>query len=240
MMFNEKLKELRKKKGLTQEDLASELNVTRQAITKWESGDGAPDIDNLRNIALFFHVSVDYLIDNKTEQIVDLKNKFNLVEIFLFIFGICLGFVAKSFEFGFVMCLLLPGITVCVENIVLSKKYEKENDTLSLKELQEKNLPTDMFGRILNTNKEAKGKRIKQYLMNATLDISVIELFTIIATIFGEDELSTVGLNLVKNATMNSILNFIISFLLGVVVFFIIEYIISEIKIRKYNKTSKK
>ena len=45
---------------------------------------------------------------------------------------------------------------------------------------------------------------------------------------------------LVKNATMNSILNFIISFLLGVVVFFIIEYIISEIKIRKYNKTSKK
>ena len=240
MMFNEKLKELRKKKGLTQEDLASELNVSRQAITKWESGDGAPDIDNLRNIALFFHVSVDYLIDNKTEQIVDLKNKFNLVEIFLFIFGICLGFVAKSFEFGFVMCLLLPGITVCVENIVLSKKYEKENDTLSLKELQEKNLPTDMFGRILNTNKEAKGKRIKQYLMNATLDISVIELFTIIATIFGEDELSTVGLNLVKNATMNSILNFIISFLLGVVVFFIIEYIISEIQIRKYNKTSKK
>jgi len=240
MMFNEKLKDLRKKKGLTQEDLASELNVSRQAITKWESGDGAPDIDNLRNIALFFHVSVDYLIDNKTEQIVDLKNKFNLVEIFLFIFGICLGFVAKSFEFGFVMCLLLPGITVCVENIVLSKKYEKENDTLSLKELQEKNLPTDMFGRILNTNKEAKGKRIKQYLMNATLDISVIELFTIIATIFGEDELSTVGLNLVKNSTMNSILNFIISFLLGVVVFFIIEYIISEIKIRKYNKTSKK
>ena len=240
MMFNEKLKELRKKKGLTQEDLASELNVSRQAITKWESGDGAPDIDNLRNIALFFHVSVDYLIDNKTEQIVDLKNKFNLVEIFLFIFGICLGFVAKSFEFGFVMCLLLPGITVCVENIVLSKKYEKENDTLSLKELQEKNLPTDMFGRILNTIKEAKGKRIKQYLMNATLDISVIELFTIIATIFGEDELSTVGLNLVKKATMNSILNFIISFLLGVVVFFIIEYIISEIKIRKYNKTSKK
>ena len=240
MMFNEKLKELRKKKGLTQEDLASELNVSRQAITKWESGDGAPDIDNLRNIALFFHVSVDYLIDNKTEQIVDLKNKFNLVEIFLFIFGICLGFVAKSFEFGFVMCLLLPGITVCVENIVLSKKYEKENDTLSLKELQEKNLPTDMFGRILNTNKEAKGKRIKQYLMNATLDISVIELFTIIATIFGEDELSTVGLNLVKNATMNSILNFIISFLLGVVVFFIIEYIISEIKIKKYNETSKK
>lgn len=239
MMFSEKLRELRKKKGLTQENLANELNVSRQAITKWESGDGAPDIDNLKNIALFFHVSVDYLINNKTEQIVDLKNKFNIAEIFLFVFGICLGFVAKSFEFGFIMCILLPGITMGIENIVLSKKYEKENDTLSLKELQEKNLPTDLFGRILNTNKEAKGKRIKQYLKNATLDVSVIQLFTVVATIFGEDELSTMGLNLVNNATMNAILNFAISFLIGVVVFFIIEYTVSETKIRKYNKTRK-
>ena len=216
MMFSEKLKELRKKKGLTQEDLASELNVSRQAITKWESGDGAPDIDNLKNIALFFHVSVDYLIDNKTEQIIDLKNKFNLVEILLFIFGICLGFVAKNFEFGFVMSLL------------------------SQKELQEKNLPTDMFGRILNTNKEAKGKRIKQYLTNAMLDISILELFTVIGTIFDEDELSTVGLDLVSHTTVNNLLNFGISFLIGFVVFFVLDYIISETKINKYNKTRKK
>ncbi len=239
-MFCEKLKELRKKKGLTQEDLASELNVSRQAITKWESGGGAPDIDNLRNIALFFHVSVDYLIDNKTEQIIDMKNKFNLVEIFLFIFGICLGIVAKSFEFGFVMCLLLPGITVCIENIVLSKKYEKENAFLSQKELQEKNLPTDFFGRILNTNKEAKGKRIKQYVINSILDISVLELFTVIGTIFGEDELSILGINLVKNSTVNSLLNFCISFLIGFVVFFILDYVISETKIYKYNKIKRK
>jgi len=45
-MFSEKIKELRKKKGLTQEDLANALNVSRQAITKWESGDGRPDIEN--------------------------------------------------------------------------------------------------------------------------------------------------------------------------------------------------
>ena len=240
MILNVKLKDLRKKKGLTQEELASELNVSRQAITKWEIGEGSPDIDNLRNITLFFHVSVDYLIDNKTEQIIDIKNKFQIAEIFLFIFGICLGFVAKNFEFGFVMCLLLPGITICIENIFLSKKYEKENDILSLKELQEKNLPTDMFGRILNTNKDAKGKRIKNYLMNAIFDISVIELFTVIGTIFGENELSSVGLNLVNNTTINNLLNFVISFIIGIIVFFVIEYIISELKVRKYNKISSK
>jgi len=240
MRLNEKIKELRKKKGLTQEELANELNVSRQAITKWESGEGVPDVENLRNIALFFHVSVDYLIDNKSEQIIDLKSKFQLAEIFLFAFGICLGFVAKNFEFGFVMCLLLPGITVCVENLVLSKKYEKENDMLSLKELQEKNLPTDIFGKILDTDKKSKMKRIKQYLMNATLDISVIELFTVVATVFAKDELPTVGLTLVNNTVINNFLNFIISFLIGVVVFFVIEYVISEMKVKRYNKTNKK
>ena len=96
-----------------------------------------------------------------------------------------------------------------------------------------------MFGRILNTNKAAKGKRIKNYLMNAILDISVIELFTVIGTIFGEDELSTVGLNLVNNTTINNLLNFAISFIIGIIVFFAIEYIISEMKIRKYNKTNR-
>ena len=49
-MLSEKIKELRKKKGLTQEDLANALNVSRQAITKWESGDGSPDIENLKNM----------------------------------------------------------------------------------------------------------------------------------------------------------------------------------------------
>ena len=49
MLFNEKLKLLRKENNLTQEDLSEKLNVSRQAITKWESGDGIPDIDNLKH-----------------------------------------------------------------------------------------------------------------------------------------------------------------------------------------------
>lgn len=239
MKLNEKIKELRKKKGLTQEQLASELNVSRQAITKWESGEGSPDIENLKNIALFFHVSVDYLIGNKTEVIFDIKHKFQIAEVFLFVFGICLGFVSKSFEFGFIICFLLPGITICIENIVLSKKYEKENDKLALKELQEKNLPTDLFGRILNTNKEARGQRIKNYLINSLLDISVIELFTVTATLFGEDELPS-GLQIANSTIINNLLNFLIYYLIGFVVFFIIELCINEFKVYKYNKVLKK
>ena len=62
MEFNEKLQELRKKKGLTQEELAKELYVSRTAISKWESGRGYPSIDSLKAIAAFFSVTVDELL----------------------------------------------------------------------------------------------------------------------------------------------------------------------------------
>ena len=62
MEFNEKLQELRKKKGLTQEELAAALFVSRTAISKWESGRGYPSIDSLKAVAKFFGVSIDALL----------------------------------------------------------------------------------------------------------------------------------------------------------------------------------
>lgn len=62
MEFNEKLQELRKNKGLTQEELAKELFVSRTAISKWESGRGYPSIDSLKAISRYFSVSLDELI----------------------------------------------------------------------------------------------------------------------------------------------------------------------------------
>ena len=62
MEFNEKLQELRKQKGMTQEELASCLYVSRTAISKWESGRGYPNIDSLKAIAKFFSVTVDELL----------------------------------------------------------------------------------------------------------------------------------------------------------------------------------
>ena len=62
MEFNEKLQELRKSRGLTQEDLAQAMFVSRTAISKWESGRGYPSIDSLKSISRFFSVSIDELI----------------------------------------------------------------------------------------------------------------------------------------------------------------------------------
>ena len=62
MELNEKLQELRKQKGLTQEELAQQLYVSRTAISKWESGRGYPNIESLKAIAQFFSVTVDQLL----------------------------------------------------------------------------------------------------------------------------------------------------------------------------------
>ena len=62
MNFNEKFKALRKEYNYTQEELAEELNVSRQAITKWESGEGIPDVENLKTISRLFNTTIDELV----------------------------------------------------------------------------------------------------------------------------------------------------------------------------------
>ena len=62
MEFNEKLQRLRKAKGLTQEELAQAIYVSRTAVSKWESGRGYPSIDSLKELAKYFSVTVDELI----------------------------------------------------------------------------------------------------------------------------------------------------------------------------------
>ena len=62
MEFHEKLQELRKLRGLTQEELAESLYVSRTAVSKWESGRGYPNIDSLKAISQFFSVTIDELL----------------------------------------------------------------------------------------------------------------------------------------------------------------------------------
>ena len=68
MTLGEKLKMLRASRGLSQEQLAAELNVSRQAVSKWECGDAAPDLDKLRAICTYFGVTTDHLIWENEED----------------------------------------------------------------------------------------------------------------------------------------------------------------------------
>ena len=73
MEFNSKLQELRKQKGMTQQQLADALFVSRTAVSKWESGRGYPSIDSLRAISLVFDVTLDELLSG--EQLLTLAEK---------------------------------------------------------------------------------------------------------------------------------------------------------------------
>ena len=70
-MLSENLKNLRKTKGITQEELAIRLNVVRQTISKWEKGLSVPDADTLIKLADFFEVSVSDLLGSKVEKEAD-------------------------------------------------------------------------------------------------------------------------------------------------------------------------
>ena len=85
MTFAEKLKSLRKENGMSQETLAEKLGVSRQAVTKWETELGLPDIDNMVAISKLFGITLDdflsekvktavskgYLYESKTEYDID-------------------------------------------------------------------------------------------------------------------------------------------------------------------------
>ena len=89
MEFNEKLQELRKNKGLTQEELAENLFVSRTAVSKWESGRGYPSLDSLKEIANYFSVTIDELLSGeKIISIAEKENKSNIQRICDLLFGI--------------------------------------------------------------------------------------------------------------------------------------------------------
>ena len=74
MEFHNRLYNLRKQKGLSQEELANRLNVSRQTISKWEVGDSTPDIEKLIAISDMFEVSLDELVMGKESIPKDEKN----------------------------------------------------------------------------------------------------------------------------------------------------------------------
>lgn len=75
MEFNNKLYELRKQKGFSQEELASRLNVSRQTVSKWEVGESAPDMGKLIAISDLFEISLDELVKGETPKQSDVSEQ---------------------------------------------------------------------------------------------------------------------------------------------------------------------
>lgn len=98
--FGDKLKRLREESGMSQEALAKELNVSRQAVYKWESNKGYPDIENLIQMSDLFAVTIDELIRSDKK----LQNKMKMDDVE------SLAFSDPGFYIGIVLVLL--GVTI--------------------------------------------------------------------------------------------------------------------------------
>ena len=123
MEFNEKLQELRKRKSITQEELAEALYISRTAISKWESGRGYPNIDSLRAISKYFAVSLDELLSSdEVITIAEEDNRQKEKHIRDLVFGL--------FDCSMAMLLFLPFFAQKVEGII------QEVSMLSLSEIE--------------------------------------------------------------------------------------------------------
>ena len=89
MEFGQKLQQLRRERGITQEELAQKLYVSRTAISKWESGRGYPNIDSIKAISRFFSVSIDELLSSgEAIAIAEEDNKKKEKQFFDLFFGV--------------------------------------------------------------------------------------------------------------------------------------------------------
>ena len=136
MTFGEKLLKLRKKSGFSQEELAEKLLVSRQAVSRWESGETMPDSPNLLKISEIFEVSADYLLRDEHEKAEDtsLKKEQNTAvkrkSVWLFI---ALVMLLLSVIYYFMALdhldvnYMFPGTINLLAGIIFSIKYFKDD-----------------------------------------------------------------------------------------------------------------
>lgn len=107
MNFNEKLIELRKKAGLSQEDLAEKVNVSRQSVSKWESGQSTPEMDKLIVLSNIFNISLDELVGkeqpNKKENVKVINKESNKKHKILKVIAIIIIIYFVVFAFKFIL-----------------------------------------------------------------------------------------------------------------------------------------
>ena len=141
MNIGEKIYNLRKKKNMSQEELASVLNVSRQTISKWETGESNPDIDKIVPLCNFFEISTDEFLKDRDivyEKNLTKKKKKNKALTFslcLIIFGVMMILVILLEETeiseGIIGAIIMFGITLIGVLLIyyfMSNQVEKKKD----------------------------------------------------------------------------------------------------------------
>ena len=86
MKLQDKIIQLRKSKGWSQEDLAEKLNVSRQAVSRWENGSALPDANNIFQLSKLFGVTADYLLNDDQDKTDDPQKQKDIFVLFVFLF----------------------------------------------------------------------------------------------------------------------------------------------------------
>ena len=181
MEFNEKLQELRRNKGLTQEELAEILYISRTAVSKWESGRGYPNIESLKKISKFFEVSIDDLLSGeKILSIAEKENKSNILNMCDILFGI-----VDLFSFILIVLPLYPNtVDGFVYSVSLLNYTQISHINLIIYWVMFISLlAVGIIKIILTKTKVGKGNKILMEL-SITLNIFIVLLLTLTRAVY--------------------------------------------------------
>ena len=152
MTTGEKIQNLRQQKGWSQERLGQELNLSRQSISKWESGTATPTVENLIELAKIFDISVDSLLGNETIIQENKKDKF-----------------IKNFPFVLTGIMAVVSIGLIISQINIYKQLKRLENKVGV-------IPNTVYVSSANnesslfTNTEIE---VQKYYQNRTMDVSI-------------------------------------------------------------------
>ena len=133
MLIGEKLRRLRIARQLSQEQLADKLQVSRQAISKWELGESIPDTENLILLSKFYGVSIDYLLLNELNISSELETKRSRISpIFIFgMGGLIIGLILSIVLWCTYQSILMVSIGLIIQIISVTVVLIKQSELLS-------------------------------------------------------------------------------------------------------------
>lgn len=129
MIFADKLIQLRKKSGWSQEELAIQLNVSRQSVSKWEGAQSIPDLNKMIRLSELFQVSIDYLLKDEIEEVELISSKEDISPIKCVSMEEASAFLhikevtAKSIAFATYLCILSPIFLIILSAVSEIPKY---------------------------------------------------------------------------------------------------------------------